>query len=125
MLPKILICDDDEAVLSMIRFKLIKDNIGEVLTARDGYQAMQHLKSQDFDLVITDIHMPHHDGGQVLHFIRSELGKTIPIIMLSSDAEEEVIALAKKQGVNEFIKKPIKSADEVAKQVRRLLSRKK
>ncbi len=118
---KILICDDDEAVLGMLRFKLAKDNIGEVFTAHDGYQAMKHLREQNFDLVITDIHMPHHDGGEVVNLIRNEQKKIIPIIMLSSDGEEEVIALAKKNGVNEFIKKPIKSADDVAKRVRKLL----
>ncbi len=121
MAIKILVCDDDEAVLGLVRFKLLKDNIGEVFIARDGQEALRQLQEQDFDLVITDIHMPHHDGGQVLNFIRVEQQKNTPIIMLSSDAEEEVIALAKKQGVNEFVKKPLKSADDVAKRVRKLL----
>ncbi len=121
---KILICDDDDAVLSMLRFKLQKDNIGEVFTAQDGHQALKQLQEQDFDLVITDIHMPYHDGGQVLNLIRVQQKKTTPVIMLSSDGEEEVIALAKKQGVNEFIKKPLKSADEVASRAKKLLSMK-
>jgi len=125
MAPKILICDDDETVLAMVRFKLLKDNVGEVFTAHDGLQAMKQLREQDFDLVITDIHMPHHDGGEVVNLIRNEQKKTTPIIMLSSDGEEEVVAYAKKNGVNEFIKKPIKSADEVAKQVRKLLNYKR
>jgi CheY-like chemotaxis protein len=118
---KILICDDDDAVLSMIRFKLISENVGDVFTAQDGYQAMEQLKKEDFDLVITDIHMPYHDGGEVLNLIRVEQKKTIPIIMLSSDSEEEVIALAKKQGVTEFIKKPIRSPNEVVKLIKKLL----
>jgi len=118
---KILICDDDDAIVSMISFKLAGENVGEIFTARDGYQAMEQLKGNDFDLVITDIHMPYHDGGEVLNLIRVEQKKTIPIIMLSSDAEEEVIALAKKQGVTEFIKKPIRSPNEVAKLVKKLL----
>ncbi|MBI1769743.1 MAG: response regulator [Bacteroidetes bacterium] len=121
MALKILICDDDEAVLSVVRFKLLKDNIGEVFTARDGDEAMKQLREQDFDLVITDIHMPYHDGGQVLNLIRDEQKKKTPIIMLSSDAEEEVIAMAKKQGVDEFIKKPLRSADYVASRVKKLL----
>ena len=121
MQKKILICDDDEAVLSMIQFKLTNDNIGQVYTARDGHQAIQQLKEQAFDLVITDIHMPYHDGGEVLNMIRVVQKKTTPIIMLSSDGEEEVIALAKRQGVNEFIKKPIKSTSDMINIVRRLL----
>lgn len=121
MQKKILVCDDDEAVLSMIQFKLTNDNLGKVYTARDGYQAIQQLRAEAFDLVITDIHMPYHDGGEVLNLIRVEQKKTTPIIMLSSDGGEEVIALAKKQGVNEFIKKPIKSVSDVANAVKKLL----
>lgn len=121
MAIKILICDDDEAVLRMVSFKLTKDNIAEVFTACDGFEAMKQLREQNFDLVITDIHMPHHNGDEVLNLIRVEQKKTIPIIMLSSDGEEEVIALAKKLGVNEFIKKPLKSADHLSKQVKMLL----
>ncbi len=103
-----------------MRFRLAEDNLGEVTLARDGYQAMQLLREQDFDLVMTDIHMPYHNGEEIIDLIRVEQTKNIPIIMFSSDVEEEVIAMAKRKGVNEFMRKPAKP-NEVSQLVRRLL----
>ena len=117
---KILVCDDDPAVMSMILFRLSQDNFNDVIAARDGYQAIEHLRKQDFDLVITDIHMPYCTGDHVVTLIREEQKKKTPILMLSSDGEEEVILLAKKSGVNEFLKKPLKDK-ELSKAVKRLL----
>jgi PleD family two-component response regulator len=51
--------------------------------------------------------MPYNNGDEILKVVREEQRKTTPIIMISSDTEEEVMALALKQGVSEFIKKPI------------------
>ena len=55
--------------------------------------------------------MPYHNGDELLSFVRNEQGKQTPLIMMSSDTEEEVIDLALKLGVNEFIRKPLKQAD--------------
>ena len=119
-MKKILICDDDEVLLATIRVRLTEDNLGEIFLARDGLQALNLLREQDYDLVITDIHMPYHNGDEVLNFIRVEQRKNTPIVMISTDAAEEVKALAKKMGVNEFITKPAKPK-EVSRLVRRLL----
>jgi CheY-like chemotaxis protein len=117
---KILVCDDDESVIRTVIFRLNQDNLNNIIIARNGFEAINHLREQEFDLVITDIHMPYNNGGDVLNFVRVEQKKGVPIIMLSSDAEEEVIALAKKQGVNEFIKKPLREK-VLSQAVRRLL----
>jgi CheY-like chemotaxis protein len=117
---KILVCDDDEAVIRVVLFKLSQDNLNDVVVARDGSQAMKHLREQEFDLVITDIHMPYHNGGDVLNFIRVEQKKDVPIIMISSDGAEEVIAFAKKHGVNEFMRKPLREKT-LSQVVKRLL----
>jgi len=91
------------------------------VVAKDGHEAMSQLSSGNkFDLVITDIHMPHHTGDQVLAFIRRDLKSKLPIIMLSADGEEEVVAMAKREGVDAFIKKPVKP-DEILKAVRKLV----
>jgi DNA-binding response OmpR family regulator len=64
--------------------------------------------------------MPYHNGDEILKLVREEQQKKTPIIMLSSDGEEEVIALALKLGVNEFIKKPL-DPDVLMKKVKKLL----
>lgn len=103
---KILVCEDDEIVLKVIQLTLEKEN-AQTIYVRDGNQAMQQLKSNDFDLIITDIHMPYHNGDEILKLVREEQGKDTPVIMMSSDNQEEVIALALRSGVDEFIEKPI------------------
>jgi len=104
---KILVCDDDVVLLRMIELTLKDEKLGEVVVARNGREAMDILRTQDFDLVVTDIHMPHYRGEDILNLLRIEQRKNTPIIMMSSDGDEDVIAIAKKQGVNEFVKKPI------------------
>lgn len=117
---KILVCDDDPVCVALIRRKLEGEKDVEVKIANDGLEAMQQLTGGNtFDLVITDIHMPHHTGDQILAFIRRDLKSKLPIIMLSVDGEEEVVAMAKREGVDTFIKKPVKP-DEILKAVRKL-----
>lgn len=116
---RILACDDDDVVLKVVQLAL--QHKGEVVLARDGWEAVQFLKnSSPFDLIITDIHMPHHNGDEILKLVRVEQGLNTPIVMLSSDGEEEVIALALKEGVNDFIVKPI-DATKLLKKVNRFL----
>jgi DNA-binding response OmpR family regulator len=110
---KILICDDDQVITSQIRFKLEKENIGELFIAKDGYHALNLMKTHIFDLLITDIHMPHHNGDEIMKVLQERTNRTIPIIMMSSDGEEEVKLLAKKQGVKHFLTKPFNLAEMV------------
>jgi CheY-like chemotaxis protein len=119
---KILVCEDDLVSLKMIEAILL-DQKFDVILAKDGLEAIRQVDKGGIDLVITDIHMPYHSGDEVLKRIRSGQFKDTPVIMLSVDAHEEVIALAKREGVNEFIKKPVKR-DDLQKKVKRLLKTK-
>ncbi|MBT1702906.1 response regulator [Chryseosolibacter indicus] len=103
---KVLVCEDDDVVVKVIQLTLSDKNV-EATFARDGSRAMDQLKKQSFDLIITDIHMPYFNGDAILKLVREEQKKAIPIIMISSDDDEEVVKLALKSGVSEFISKPI------------------
>lgn len=117
---KILVCEDDEVVLKVIKVALEEDNF-EVKIARDGNQGLKLLtENPDFDLIITDIHMPHRNGDEILTQVRKLERKTTPIIMISSDSDEDVVRLALRLGVNEFMAKPI-NPEMVKKKVRKLL----
>jgi DNA-binding response OmpR family regulator len=105
---KILICEDDPISAAVIIMVLKKENV-ESIHVPDGLRALQQLKENTFDLIITDIHMPYHNGDEILSLVRNEQGKKTPIIMVSSDTSEEVINLALKLGVTEFVKKPLQS----------------
>jgi DNA-binding response OmpR family regulator len=119
---RILVCDDDEALVSMIRFKLTRDNLGEVTKAVDGREAKAFLSEQQFDLVITDIHMPFHSGLEIITFIRTELKQNVPIIVLSAEGLENTVLQAFDLGVSDFITKPFSPA-ELAVRVKRLLKK--
>lgn len=117
---KILICDDDETLVSMVRFKLRREDLGEVVKAMDGREAKMLLRENDFDLIITDIHMPFHSGLEITSFVRSELKKDTPIIILSAEGLENTVLQAFEIGANDFITKPFSPA-ELAIRVRRIL----
>jgi DNA-binding response OmpR family regulator len=104
---KILICEDDSVVVKVIQVALANENMNGVFVD-DGRKALRLLReNNDFDGIITDIHMPFNNGDEILHLVREEQKSDIPIIMISSDTQEEVIALALKLGVDSFIGKPL------------------
>lgn len=117
---RILICDDDEALVSMVRFKLTRENLGEVDKAVDGREAKMLLQQHDYSLVITDIHMPFHSGLEIITFIRNQLNKNTPIIVLSAEGLEDTVLQAFEIGANDFITKPFSPA-ELAVRVKRIL----
>lgn len=117
---KILICDDDEALVSMVRFKLTRENFGEVIKAVDGREAKSLLQEHDFDLVITDIHMPFHSGLEIITFLRETLNKMTPVIVLSAEGLENTVLQAFDLGATDFITKPFSPA-ELAVRVKRIL----
>ena len=120
---RILVCDDDEALISMIRFKITRDNIGEVVKAMDGREAMKLIKDNEFDLIITDINMPFHSGLEITVYVREELKRATPIIMLSADGPEDIVLQALSLGVNDFMTKPFSPAD-LSIRIKRLVENK-
>lgn len=120
---KILVCDDDEALVSMIRFKLTREQLGEVIKASDGRHAKELITAGEFDLIITDIHMPFHSGLELVSFVRQELNKSIPIIVLSAEGLESTVLQAFELGATDFVTKPFSPA-ELAIRVKRILREK-
>lgn len=118
---KILVCDDDEALISMIRFKLSRMELGDVIKVTDGREAKSLLASQDFDLIITDIYMPFHSGLEITSYVREKLNKKTPIIILSAEGLEETVLQAFSIGANDFITKPFSPA-ELGVRVKRILN---
>lgn len=117
---KILFCDDDEALLSMVQFKLKRDNLGEVVLALDGREAIRYLNEQDFDLVISDIHMPFHSGLEIITHVRIVQKKNTPIIILSAEGLENTVLQAFEIGANDFLTKPFSPA-ELSIRIKRLV----
>src|ERR1035437_9842386 len=71
MMANILVIDDDEQVLGLIRIYLLRDGHA-VVTARNSKEGIKELSARQFDLVITDIIMPEQDGIGVLRWLKGQ-----------------------------------------------------
>ena len=82
----------------------------EVTTAEDGAQALEAVRTDDFDLVLMDVHMPGMDGLTAARAIRALPGPVadIPIIALSADVLPEQIARCRAAGMDGHVAKPIR-----------------
>ena len=102
---KILIADDEERLLRLVKDFLLKENY-RVLEANDGRQAIELIdQTPDLDLIILDVMMPHYDGWSVLRHIRQN-NEEIPVIMLTArnDDSDEVFGI--ELGADDYIGKP-------------------
>ncbi|QBA21138.1 response regulator [Chryseobacterium indologenes] len=116
----ILIAEDDELILKTIEHKLVKEG-HEVILTRNGKDAIETLKTREVDLAITDIMMPFASGIEILSAIKT-MGKQIPVIMLSSMGQEEVVLNAFDLGAADFIVKPF-SPNELILRIKRFSSK--
>ena len=102
---KILFADDDKVVQKIVVYNLVRYD-HEVTIVENGKEAIKELKEEAYDLIILDVFMPKVSGLEVLEFVRNEISKDIPIIMMSRDSHYHTIKRAKVEGANEYITKP-------------------
>lgn len=105
---KILVVDDSPTLRNMLTHAL-KSGGYDVLTAKDGEEALNMVASQPVTLILLDVIMPKLNGFQVCRRIKSSLKyQGIKIIMLTSKNQEFDIFWGKKQGADLYITKPFK-----------------
>lgn len=104
-MKKILIVDDEKSIRRALREILEFEDI-EVDEAEDGKQALDKLRSSEFDLVFCDIKMPGMDGIEVLETAQKEKIET-PFIMISGHGNIETAVETIKKGAYDFIEKPL------------------
>lgn len=108
MKKKILVVDDSSFILKVIDDMLSELNY-DVTTADNGASACALVESNLYDMIITDLHMPDMDGIEFTKRVKLiPERRFIPIVMLSSEGDEEKIAEAKQMGVSTFLRKPVK-----------------
>ncbi len=116
----ILIAEDDELILRTVEHKLVKEG-HEVVLTRNGREAIEKINELNLDLVVTDIMMPFASGIEILSAIKS-IGKKIPVIVLSSMGQEEVVVDAFDLGASDFMVKPF-SPNELIIRIKRLINK--
>ena len=113
----ILIVDDMDINLEFTRSLLEEFDKYEAVTCLSGFEALDILKEDkenDFDLILLDIKMPDMDGFETCKKIR-ELGKTLPVIFISGLNESENLAKGFDAGGNDYIKKPYRIFELIAR----------
>ncbi|MFA5904244.1 MAG: response regulator [Desulfobacula sp.] len=104
----ILTADDSASMRQMVTFTL-KGAGYEVLEAVDGKDGLEKSKKTDVDMVITDLNMPNMDGIQMIREIRAlPKYKFIPIILLTTESQDEKKMQGKAAGATGWIVKPFK-----------------
>ena len=100
---KVLVIEDDAEVRSMLKDYLVYLDY-KVVTAEDGLKGLQRIKSEEYDLVITDIAMPYVSGIGIIAILKEEHPE-IPVIAITGygyHAEE----LAYEKNANAIVSKP-------------------
>ncbi len=105
-MKNILVCDDDFIMIKLIENKLKSENY-EVALANDGKKAIELLQKNTYDLVITDMHMPHATGMELIDFIRNDIKSSVPVIVLTKDTSNATNEDAYEIGADEFLLKPV------------------
>ena len=100
----ILVVDDDEDIRTLLSFQLKRAGY-EVTSVSNGFSALNAIKSQSFDLLITDAMMPQMSGFDLVQVIRTA-GILIPIMMLTALNTEQDALMAFSYGVDHFQNKP-------------------
>ena len=117
---KILIVEDDELMIKILKFILNKEGY-QLSIIKDGLSAIEQIPAINPDMVITDLLLPYKSGLEVIRFVKEKFKKT-PIIVLSSLGEEEhSVSEAFKLGADDFFAKPF-NPNELILRVKRLLN---
>jgi two-component system chemotaxis response regulator CheY len=119
----VMIVDDSPAMRSFISriVDLSGLAVGECLEASDGRQALDLLSLHWVDIILTDVNMPTMDGEQlVLRLQADELLRTIPVLVVSTDASEHRVGRMISLGAAGYVKKPF-SPETLRKRMEELL----
>ena len=115
MEEKILIVDDEEHILELLKFNL--ENAGfKVVTASNGIEALDYLKNSLPKLILLDLMLPGMDGYDVCKEIRRDKNLShIPIIMITARSEELDKILGLELGADDYITKPFSIRELIAR----------
>jgi len=115
----ILVVEDDPNLLDVLRHNLSREGY-ELLTARDGQEALSTAREGKPDLILLDIMLPVLDGLEVCRILRKEMN--VPILILTAKADEIDKVVGLEIGADDYVTKPF-SLREVMARVKAMLRR--
>ena len=117
---KFLVVDDFSTMRRIVRNLLKELGFANVQEAEDGVDALNKLRSEPFDFVVSDWNMPNMSGIDMLKEIRADANlKHLPVLMVTAEAKKENIILAAQTGASGYVVKPFTAAtlDEKLKKI--------
>ncbi len=119
-MASILAVDDSTSMRQMVSFTL-KGAGYEVVEAADGVEALDKAKSQQFNLVITDVNMPNMDGIELIRKLRElDAYKYTPLLMLTTESAADKKSEGKQAGATGWIVKPF-DPDQLVATIKKVL----
>ena len=109
---KILVVDDEQAIVDLLTFNLKKEGY-DVVTANDGEEAILKTESENPDLILLDVMLPKVDGFTVCRKVRER--KSTPIIMITAKEEEVDKVLGLELGADDYLTKPFSVRELMAR----------
>lgn len=116
----VLVLDDSPSIRQVVRLTLSRAGY-LIVEAADGVQALEKLATEHVDLIVSDLNMPKMDGLTFIARLR-ELpeGKFVPVIMLTTESDDEKKLVAKNLGVQAWFVKPFEP-EKLVSIVKRLI----
>ena len=111
----VLLVDDSAAIRKILQRVLNQAEVplGIIYEAGDGLEALEALKKNSVDLILSDINMPNMDGIQMLTAIKAnEAWKSIPVIMITTEGSQAKVMEAVSLGAVGYVRKPF-TADQI------------
>jgi len=103
---RILVVDDERHIVRLVQVNLERAGY-EILTAFDGIEALEKVKTESPDMVVLDVMMPRMDGFEVLKNLQADpKWQNIPVIMLTAKAQDADIFKGWASGVSSYLTKP-------------------
>jgi two-component system, chemotaxis family, chemotaxis protein CheY len=120
---KILLVDDSRTIRNIQKNTLKTLGHEDVVEAADGLEALACIAKERPELMLVDWNMPNMDGITLIRKVR-ETDKTLPIIMVTTEAEKSRVLEAVKAGVNNYVVKPF-TADTLAEKISQTMAKTK
>lgn len=108
---KILICENEEILLTALEFRLRKNGY-DLVWAKNGEEGLEKVSSESPNLIISSLDLPKLSGLDLVKKIRED-GNNTPIIVIGELEDRESIVKALQSGVNDFLTKPFKPIELV------------
>lgn len=108
MSTKVLVVDDSGTMRKIILRSLNALGVTDIMEAGDGSDALELFKQHQFEVVLTDWNMPRMTGLELLKAIRGS-GSTVPVILITTEAEKGRVLEAVQAGVSDYLVKPFET----------------